>query len=209
MFFVFGLRVGTHCWRNSLNAHPEVLVPNETDFIIPTAFIFDRLTDPVVRRTVLKTLIVHSTRFPFSLGEFISAAKVEDIVERQSDRADQLFEAIYAALAEHAGTKVAGDKSPNDLIFLRMLIKVGGIAPTAKIIHIVRDVRDVVYSIRNANMTNAPEDWFPRMWSTSNLYLWELFHQSEQYLLVRYEDYVRAPELVLRNLCTHLGIGYQ
>lgn len=117
--------------------------------------------------------------------------------------------AIYAALAEHTGAKLAGDKSPNDLIFLRMLIKVGGIAPTAKIIHIVRDVRDVIFSIRNANMTNAPEDWFPRIWSTSNLYLWDLFHQSEQYLLVRYEEYVRSPELVVRNLCTHLGIGYQ
>ena len=210
MFFVFGSpRSGTTLLAQCLNAHPDLVLPDETDFIIPTAFIFDRLAEPAVRRSVLKKLIVHSARFRFSLKEYLSETEVEDIVENNADRADRLFEALYAAIANRAGALLAGDKSPNDLLFLRMLIKVGGISPAAKIIHIVRDVRDVVHSIRGTDFTNTPEAWFPRLWSASNVYLWDLFHGSAQYRMVRYEDFVRAPESTVQSLCGHLGVAYQ
>jgi hypothetical protein len=210
MFFLFGSpRSGTTLLAQCLNAHPDIVVPDESDFIIPSAFIFDRLTDPAIRQILLKQLIVNTTRFRTSIGDAISPAQVEEIINTHAERMDQLLEALYAAVAIHANAKIAGDKSPNDLLFLRMLIKVGGVSPNAKIIHIVRDVRDVLSSIKNANLTEAPERWFPRFWSTSNLYLNDLYHQSAQYKLVRYEDFVRDPERILEGLCTHLGLEYQ
>jgi hypothetical protein len=210
MFFVFGSpRSGTTLLAQCLSAHPDVIVPDETDIIIPTAFMFDRLADPLIRRDVLKKFIVNTSRFPTSIGEFLSPAQVADIVDSHSERPDEFFEALYAAIADRAGARIAGDKSPNDLLFLRMLFKVGAISPKAKIIHIVRDVRDVVSSIGISKMTDAPERWFPRFWGTSNLYLWDLYHQSEQYRLVRYEEFVRAPDQTLQGLCAHLGLEYQ
>jgi len=209
MLFVFGSpRSGTTLLAQCLNAHPDIVVPDETDFIIPAAFVFDRIPDPVVRREILKKLIVSSPRFPFSLGEFLTAAQAHDIVERHADRPDELYEHLYGAVADRASAKMAGDKSPNDLFFLRIVIKVGGIGPDAKIVHIVRDVRDVVHSLGLTNFNNAAELWFPRQWSASNLYLHDHFSRSAQYLLVRYEDFVRAPEPMMQRVCAHLHVEY-
>jgi hypothetical protein len=210
MFFIFGSpRSGTTLLAQCLNAHTGIVVPDETDFIIPLAFIFDRLPDPAIRRSVLKQTIVGSARFSASIGEYLAPAQVEAIIDTHAERADLLLDAIYAAVAERAGASRAGDKSPNDLLFLRMLIKVRGISPDARIIHIVRDVRDVVSSIVNAKWVADIEHWFPRLWSTSNLYLWDLYRASDQYRLVRYEEFVRAPERFLRLLCAHLGVEYE
>lgn len=209
MFFIFGSpRSGTTLLAQCLNAHPAIVIPDETDFIIPAAFIFDRVGDLAVRRGLLKELIVNAQRFAGSIGAFLSPAQVAEIVDAHAERADRLLVALYSAVARSGGAALAGDKSPNDLLFLRMLVKVGGISPDAKIIHVVRDVRDVLASIASAKMTNAPEQWFPRLWGASNLYLRDLYRGSDQYLLVRYEAFVRAPEETLREVSAHLAVSY-
>jgi hypothetical protein len=46
MLFVFGSpRSGTTLLAQILNSHPEIVVPHETDFIIPFVFVFDRIPD--------------------------------------------------------------------------------------------------------------------------------------------------------------------
>ena len=77
-----------------------------------------------------------------------------------------------------AGARLPGDKPPNDLLFLRMLVKVGGIPPDAKIIHIVRDVRDVVVSLDQTGWVHNLNVYFARFWSSSNLYLHSLTGRS-------------------------------
>ena len=81
MFFIFGTpRSGTTLLSTCLSANSEIIVPDETDFIIPMAFIFDRINDENVGRELIYKLIVNSARFSASIGEYISEQTVYDVV---------------------------------------------------------------------------------------------------------------------------------
>lgn len=207
MFFIFGSpRSGTTLLAQCLSAHPDLVVPAETDFIVPAAFVFDRVEDVEVRKTILKPLIANAAFTRAALGEYLSEEKLGEIVSAHCESATSLLDAIYTAVATAAGAKLAGDKTPNDLLYLRILISTGVISSDTKIIHIVRDVRDVVSSLIKRSWTPAIEDYFPRLWSQTNLYLHEQFGSGKNYRLIRYEDFVRDPEDHLREICGLLGV---
>lgn len=189
-----------------LSAHPDLVVPAETDFIVPAAFVFDRVEDVEVRKTILKPLIANAAFTRASLLEYLTEHQLGEIVDAHCDSAASLFTAIYAAVARAAGARLAGDKTPNDMLYTRILITTGAIPNDAKVIHIIRDARDVVTSLIRRGWAPGIEDFFPRLWSQTNLYLHEEFRSSPNYRLVRYEDFVRDPMLELRQLCDLLGV---
>ncbi|GAB4302992.1 MAG: sulfotransferase [Desulfuromonadia bacterium] len=211
MFFIFGSpRSGTTLLAQALSAHSQIIVPDETDFIVPMAFLYDRIPDPQVGRELISGLIIHSARFADSIGEYLSREEVRDIVHTSDYSPSKILTAIYDRIARNSGKMIAGDKSPNDLLFLRMLIKTESISPQTKIIHIVRNIHDVMPSLKRAGWLNDPDRYFPRFWSNSNLYLHALFEENrEQYQLVRYEDLVSAPLETFSNLCTFLGVEFE
>jgi hypothetical protein len=77
------------------------------------------------------------------------------------------------------------------------------------LIHIVRDIRDVMASLLPLDWTPDLELSFPRFWSNSNLYLHSLYHDKPQYLQVKYEELVQFPERTLERVCAHVGIDFQ
>lgn len=117
MFFIFGMpRSGTTLLAQCLSAHSEIVVPHETDFIIPMAFIFDRISEQQIGRDLIFGLIAHSTYFP-SLEEYISLDDVREAVYSSEYSAAGILNAVYTKVAKASGAKIAGDKSPNDLNF--------------------------------------------------------------------------------------------
>lgn len=211
MFFVFGSpRSGTTLISQSLSAHPEIHVPNETQFIVPAAFLFDRMDDGPARREALKLLITGERQFHWGLGEYLSAAEVVEIIEAQSaDSFAAFLNALYDAVARRAGKQIGGDKSPNDLGFFGILRKTGALDPPVKIIHVVRDVRFVIASsIEHGWVTADRIDNFVRAWTNSNAGLYTSFGGAPNYLLVRYEDFVRDPEGQTARMCGHLGRAF-
>ena len=211
MFFIFGTpRSGTTLLTQCLQAHRDIVVPHETDFIIPMAFVFDRIADATVGRELIATVITQSSCFKNSLGEYLRAERIRELIFSCDYTAASILQSIYGELANVTGTKLAGDKSPNDLLFLRMLIKVKGIAPDTKIIHIVRDIRDVMVSLEEQQWGLDFPLYFPRFWADSNLYLRALYgNNPSQYLFLRYEDLAQSPEAVCNQICSFLGVDYQ
>ena len=211
MFFIFGTpRSGTTLLAQCLQAHRDIVVPHETDFIIPMAFVFDRIADAAVGRELIAAVITQSSCFKDSLGEYLSAQRIRELIFSCDYTAASILQSIYGELANVTGTKLAGDKSPNDLLFLRMLIKVKGIAPDTKIIHIVRDIRDVMVSLEEQQWGLDFPLYFPRFWADSNLYLRSLYgNNPSQYLFLRYEDFVQVPETACAEICSFLGVDYQ
>jgi hypothetical protein len=117
MFFIFGSpRSGTTLLAQSLNAHTSVVVPNETDFVIPLAFLCDRVRDPAVGRELVATAIVSGAAFERSIGKFLTDTEVRECVHDAAYAVSAIIERIYARIAEKAGKRIAGDKSPNDLL---------------------------------------------------------------------------------------------
>lgn len=210
MFFIFGTpRSGTTLLAQCLNAHSELVVPHETDFIIPMAFIFDRISDEKIGRDLIFGLIVHSAYFP-SLKEYISLDEVHDAVYSSEYSAVGMLNALYAKVAEASGAKLAGDKSPNDLNFLRMLVKTGGLSQDTKVVHIVRDIRDLMVSVNRTGWVSDLDLYFPRFWCSNNLYLNAIYrNNTANYALIRYEDLVTNPQKEIERLCAFLNVAYE
>ncbi len=211
MFFIFGSpRSGTTLLAQCLSNHADIIIPHETDFIIPMAFVFDRVRDPRAGREIIEKLITHSDAFSDNIGEYLTADNVCEIVNACDYHPASILTSVYSAIAKVANAVIAGDKSPNDLLFVRMLIKVNGISPDMKIIHIVRDIRDVMVSLNRTGWVADLDLYFPRFWSNSNLYLYSLYKEKpSQYMLIRYEDLVRNPEKKFMTICAFLGTTFR
>ena len=211
MFFIFGSpRSGTTLLSQTLAAHSQVEIPYETDFIVPAAFIFDRIRDPAVGRPLIHGLMTESTGFKRSLGHYFEAEKLRELIYAADYSLADLLIAVYSHVADKAGKREAGDKSPNDLQFIRIITKQITAAPDIKVIHIVRDLRDVMVSVHERNWAGDLDFYFPRVWGMSNLYLRELYRDDpSRYRLVRYEDMVGDMEASFRDLCGFLGVEFE
>ncbi|MGD0382050.1 MAG: sulfotransferase [Thermoguttaceae bacterium] len=211
MFFIFGSpRSGTTLLAQCLSCHSQIVVPNETDFIIPLAFVFDRIREAEIGREMLFQFITRSWTYHVSLGEYVEPSRVREIIYASAYQPAEILIAIYADVARKAGVPLAGDKSPNDLQYVRKLIKVQGISAEMKIIHIVRDIRDVMVSLKRTGWLPDGDAYFPRLWCNSNLYLYGLYRdRPQQYYFLRYEDFTRAPEKHLNDICRLLGVSFE
>ena len=212
MFIIFGSpRSGTTLLSSILNSHSDVLIPDETDFIVPILFIFDRIKDPNAGKNLIKNLITSSTRFPFSIGEYISKEEVFKIIDDTEYVPSDILNSIYQFMATKHGKKIGADKSPNDLFNFHMFLKEGVFDSDIKIIHIVRDVRDVFLSIRKTRFwLRNIEFCFPRKWSESNLLLYNVMKgNSKQYFFIKYEDLIGFPEDKLKEISKFIGIPFE
>lgn len=210
MFFIFGTpRSGTTLLAQVLNAHPDIAVPHETDFIVPLGFLCDRIADPAIGRRLAADLIIHGGAFAASLGEFLAESEIRELIETTDYHPAAILDALYGAVARKAGKAIAGDKSPNDLNFVRILHKTGALAAPTRVLHLVRDVRDVLASLQRTGWAPDMEGYFARQWSHNNLYLHGALHeQPGRYLLLRYEDLVAQPEASVERACGLLGVAF-
>lgn len=211
MFFIFGSpRSGTTLLAQCLDAHPDICIPHETDFIVPAAFVCERMKNPAARRAALKPLITMSEGFVGSIGEHLSQEEVEAIIDAHADSYGELLVAIYAAVAARAGKKISGDKSPNDLPYVHLIRTLGGIQNETPVLHVVRDFRDMVISVWGLGWIKEPMlKGFAATWAQQN----RVIHRSmktelKNYLLVRYEDLTTHPRETLEAVCRTLGVDF-
>lgn len=210
MFVILGsMRSGTTLLAQCLNAHSALVVPDETDFVIPTAFIVDRVADEQVGKRLAGDLIVNSKRFGASLGRYLDEATMREALAGARYDATGMISAIYDAVAKRAGVAQAGDKSPNDMQYVRVLLD-DGFFDTVKALHIVRDVRDVVVSMHRLGWIPRLRFGYPRFWSADNILVANrLSVVPEHYHRLRYEDLVTDPEGVLAEACAFLGVEFE
>jgi hypothetical protein len=98
------------------------------------------------------------------------------------------------------------DKNPPYAVFLEDLHK---IFPDAKYIHLVRDYRDNIQSIKKTNPIKNISV-LAHGWLNDNLKI-EKFKAKHPHKIhtIRYEDLVSDPENGLKGICKHLGISFQ
>ncbi len=106
--------------------------------------------------------------------------------------------------AASRGKQIAGEKTASHAVQVARLLEW---FPGCRIIHLVRDPRDTAASMMQ--MPWAPKSALAsaRTWRRSNESVLAC-SGSEQYLRLRYEDLVAAPEDQLRRVCAHLGVDY-
>ncbi len=98
MFTVQGMpRSGTTLLAQCLNAHPALVVPDETDFMVPAAHAFCLIDDPEVGRRYLADLVTATARFEVTLGRWLTPERVAAEIAEAPYRFDALIASLYEA----------------------------------------------------------------------------------------------------------------
>jgi hypothetical protein len=210
MFLVLGQpRSGTTLVAQCLNGHPDLVVPDETDVVVALAFLVTRIEDPDVGRELAATLVTQSRRFADSLGQYLTADEAAAAVRSAPWSLRGILASLYAAVAEAGGARVGGDKSPNDLKFTRILLTADLFGEDLPVIHVVRDIRDVMVSFQELGWAQGVPEGLVRFWVANNLMVRNnVPRKGSPYLAVRYEDVVADPDGQFRAMCGLLGVEY-
>ncbi len=199
-------RSGTSLLQSMLNAHPDLCFPPETHF-------FRRY---VARRASRK----HYERLGVSAFEAVLAAD-EDFARAGTDAHELLapesgrgldlgrvFRRFLSRYARGEGKTRVGDKDPRSLDELAAW---KAEFPGARVVHVVRDPRDVLLS-RTKAAWSADRPWWAHV-----LICKEQLRRGraagraafgDAYLEVRYEELIADPGAHLARVADHVGVDY-
>lgn len=208
--FIVGMpRSGTKLLRAILNEHPMVAISDiETEFFpywVANWPSYGSLSDlPSFTR-----FCADFQSYPFSIylaerGTPLNSLEWFDTCDSFSPAG--VFEALLKLTTNFmpGQHRIWGDKSPTYLLHLGLLRQH---FPTARFIHIYRDVRDYCLSIHNAwgkNMLRAAQRWSDDISSARRVGL----TFARDYMEIRYEDLLGDPAAESKILCEFLELPY-
>lgn len=200
MFFIVGsARSGTTLLRMMLNAHPEVVVPPESRFVVDLY-----RSDEVQVDDFLARLEGHERWASWD-------TTIEDVRAQLKGMTTVTYpeavEAAYIAYALNRNKKRYGDKTPRYIEDLPLLSRLW---PEAKFLHLVRDGREVALSYADvpfgpSTVAKAAALWKERV---------ELGMEqgrplgSARYAELRYERLVADPKREVEGLCSFLDLDF-
>ncbi len=194
--FVYGaLRSGTTVFRLMLNAHPGLWNPGEADFL------FDHLHRQADGswRYDLDRLGIHQERIYPDLSEPVRAATPDHdgraLLGNLLARFDARFDARGSGLLS--------------LNIHRHITKVAELVPHARIIHLLRDPRDVARSCIGMGWAGLP-DHGTRQWIATERD-WDRAagaFAADQVLELKYEDLIAGTHDQLERVCAFFGLAF-
>ncbi|MFN8524463.1 MAG: sulfotransferase [Chloroflexota bacterium] len=193
-------RSGTTLLRLMLDAHPEVAIPAETHFFETLVPRLDRGERPG-RDELFHTLTDWVTwpDLDVPADEYRAAL---DALEVYSVGAG--LRTFYQLYARRRGKRRGGDKSPMNG---RYLVRIQELLPEARFIHIIRDGRDVMVSLRPMWYSPGHEpSTIARYWRDEILRTRAAAAHLRDYLEIRYEDLLTDARGLLAGLCDFLDM---
>lgn len=197
-----------------LDHHPLLAVANEARFMLRLAENGGKEADQPLTEEMMEWVVQHR-RFPKLGLSHEAICKAAD----SSRTYGEFASALYAEYGRLHGKSLSGEKTPR---YVRYLPLLHSIYPWVKIIHLIRDGRNVALSTlewaRNGN--KGPGRF--RLWGKSPVgacALWWRWQVSsgrldgadlgpQHYLEPRYEDLVEKPEKTLRQVTGFLQLEF-
>lgn len=203
IFVVGAPRSGTSMLRFMLDRHPAIGLCDETHFfyyVHSRRRHFGDLSDPDARRRLVERYLEMKNIRVLGLDLDRLA---ETLVE--SGRSYRLFFLVLLArYARENGKRRLGEKSPDHALHAETLCDW---YPRCRIVHLVRDPRAVVGSLRRMPWARDSVMANARWWRRNNEGALRV-RDRDSYLSVRYERLVSHPEEQLRRICRHVGEPY-
>jgi hypothetical protein len=203
IFIVGAPRSGTTLLRNMINRHPAIAICTETDFhhlVYKRRRAFGSFGDLQNRRRLVKEYL--STQRVKRLG--LQLPELEQTLLREGTSYEALFASLLRFYARVHGKRRCGEKTPRHALFTETLCQW---YPGARIIHLLRDPRDVVASLLRMPWADRNVLGNASLWLRSNLAA-ARSRLRPQYLMVRYEELVASPEQQLSRVCAFMGEEY-
>lgn len=193
-------RSGTTLLRMMIDAHPAVAIPPETGFL-PALAGLDRATDSA--GAAWNVISSYPTWPDFQLDAAALLTAFEALSPISPADAARAF---YRAYAERLGKRQWGDKTPGYGIEID---RIASLLPEARFIHLIRDGRDVMVSVRGLwfrpgeTVEACASDWADRIRRTRTL-----GSRVAWYLEIQYEALVLRPEETLREICRFIDVPF-
>jgi hypothetical protein len=201
-------RSGTTMLQLMIHAHPRIAIPSETRFVLEgyrRRQDFLPLSASQNRRRLAQWIVDRPQSRFADLG--LDPAPVAADIESGSPTLGSAFQAVFRAYARRFGRARWGDKRPAYITNLAVLMR---LFPDAQVVHIVRDGRDCVASLKEmrwhrAGLYQAISAWAQAVdhgeWAARAL-------GPDTYYELRYERLVTDTEHELTRLCAFLGEDY-
>lgn len=206
VFIVGAPRSGTTLLAALISSHSKIACGPETHFFSKTGA-EERLSavnDPNWPETAVKLLtsITLLNQNVYKLFGF-KRDEIEDYLRDRAPSQQAMLESLTQQFASSHGKSLWAEKTPNHIL---SLVEITSLYPNGKIVHIVRDPRDV-----SRSMTKLP--WASGL-SVVNSYLWQDWIQCSQQhkaniFTVRYEDLLAQPPEVLQSICEFIGVQFE
>lgn len=219
-FFILGnARSGTSLLRLLLHQHSQVCVPPECGFLLWLYSKYKDWTIADLNSQRLDSFIsdVQASK-KFETWEIDETLLKEVILNTLPKSYEALAQCVYLSYATKH-TKVPlylGDKNNYYIKHLEQLDKV---FLDKYIIHLVRDGRDVACSYRGIKTLHPELKYLPQLptaidviadeWQRHNMTIYTHYKDYERYIIVRYEDLLLTPQVVLERLLMHFGLDYE
>ena len=200
VFIVGAPRSGTTLLRAMLNRHPRIGLSDETYYFYYVYLrrrTFGDLANAGNRRSLVESY--GATQRMHRLK--VDLPRLNERLMAEGTSYPAFFATILQFYAEAQGKVRAGEKTPHHAWYVDDLLSW---YPNGRVIHLVRDPRDVC-----ASLFNVP---WGRKTATANTDLWVNLTRSAErgqgnprFRRVRYEDVVAEPEQAMREICEFIG----
>ena len=206
-FFIFGSpRSGTSLLSRMIDSHEQLVVPNESlifKMFSSSLGNYGDLNKLFNQQELLKDIL--ATRVIQYWSPCPRFDEVAPLIKQPGFAG--VIEALICSRAPEKKLLAWGEKSPGHVFYWKEIKQT---YPNAKVVHIIRDGRDVASSIINARM--GPKTYFAaaKMWCDYLDGVAEIKQDcsEEDYIEIRYEDLLSEPEENLQKICTTLGVEY-
>ena len=201
--FIVGVaRSGTTLLRMMLDAHSQLGIPPETHFIPEVAKAVQDAGENA-REVFLGRIVESRVWKDFRIDPASLRARLETSEPFQIGPALRAFYQLYV---ERFGKTRWGDKTPTYLTQMRLI---QNLLPEACFIHVIRDGRDIVLSVKDlwfgpGTAVEAAENWIERITAARS----DAAH-LQNYLEIRYEDLVLETETTLRKVCAFIDLPWE
>jgi hypothetical protein len=210
MFFVLGRpRSGTTLLRTLFDAHPNVAIPVECAFIMNTAPKYRDITfwTPEIILDFFSDIQKH---IKFDTWNIDLDKLRTDLLAAQGENTFQtICKLVYyshISLFPKEDIRWIGDKNPVYATYVPLLLS---LFPDAKFIHLTRDPRDNIISLKNVDFEGPFTALLAYRWQHSARKLFYIKKKRpNQFYTIRYEDLVREPQRFYREMCDFLSLPY-
>ena len=186
VFICGALRSGTTMLHLMLNGHPYIKNTGEFDFLFDYMMQDGKLPDTEI---------------------FCDILKIDRIFNEKNLTIDQALDS--KSLVISFVEQLANENNILTLNVHRHFDRIPHIFPSAKIVHLIRDPRDVARSCIGmgwaGNVYFGVDYWIDTEKSWDRL---EKNLLTEQYITLYYEDLIAKPEAELTRLCQFIGVPY-
>jgi hypothetical protein len=203
-FFVGVARSGTTLLRVMVDSHPAITIPPESWFVTELAAgrrRYEARHGFDVERFATD-LIAHEWFARWSIAEDDVRAALRDAAPDDYSSAIRL---VFSHWATRQGKQRYGDKTPG---YVTELALVAALFPEARIVHLVRDGRDVALSYSDefgVTVVDAIRLWRARVRDAREV---GSALGAGRYREIRYEDLVAEPESTLRAICCFIDLPF-